>query len=75
MRRPFLSLLAAATLATGCAREPQAAAGPAGEEVAAPAGGSAPLPAVLIGVAIGAGLLILLVSQVPPNPDMSDYNM
>jgi len=72
MRRPIALLLSAALAASGCASDRPATTA-AGEAAAdpAPQGGSAPVPAVLIGVGIGAALIIILIanSGIGPSAD------
>ena len=72
MRRPIALLLSAALAGSGCASDRPATTA-AGEVAAEPAppGGSGPVPAVLIGVAIGAALIIVLIanSGIGPSPD------
>ena len=64
MRRPIALLLTAALAGSGCASDRPAttAAGEVATEPAPP-GGSGPVPAVLIGVAIGAALIIVLIAN------------
>lgn len=72
MRQPIALLLVAA-IAAGCAsdRAPQASMGTASDTPAAPAPRIGPAPAALIGLAVGAGLIILLIanSGLSPSPD------
>jgi hypothetical protein len=69
MRRPVTLLLATTLALAACvADRPPAAGAP---EAAAPGGGAGHGPAVLIGVLIGAGLVILMISNsgLSPSPD------
>jgi hypothetical protein len=72
MRRSIALLLTAALAGSGCVSDRPATT--AAGEVAAdpsPPSGSGPVPAVLIGVAVGAALVILLIanSGIGPSPD------
>lgn len=71
MRHPTALLLAATIAASGCAAEKPAPDAAAPDAAAAPAGKTGPVPAVLIGVAVGAALIILLIanSGLSPSPD------
>ena len=70
MRRPIALLLSAALAGGASDRPATTAAGEVATEPAPP-GGSGPVPAVLIGVAIGAALIIVLIanSGIGPSPD------